>query len=349
MSVDYPAVKKQIEFYFSNSNFRKDTFLREAAASDAEGFVPISTLLTFNKLKSLTTDADEIVKAVADSESVVVSDDKLKIRRAAPLPEVDNSKECTLYVKGYPTSDPDVTIESITEQFSPYGKVCMVRLRKDNSKAFKGSCFIEFEKSESVDAAIEAAHKDGVVTLSYKDTPFLCVMKLGEWLERKSNKSKGKKADTSATDNEDNAAGKRKREDNDDGDESKNESKGVEFTPGQIIKVTGVPSTSSLYDLKDVFKVLGDVKYVDYTSGAEDAFVRMGSAEAAETVLKALAAGEVKVGDESVVLSGSLMEGEEETSYWEKIGQNSGRSSSGGRGRGRGGRGRGRGGKRTRR
>jgi hypothetical protein len=37
----------------SDSNFRRDKFLREKAAEDADGFVPLPTLLTFNRLKAL--------------------------------------------------------------------------------------------------------------------------------------------------------------------------------------------------------------------------------------------------------------------------------------------------------
>lgn len=50
-------IKKQVEFYFSDSNFRKDKFLREKANADPDGFVPITVLLTFNRLKSLTMGA----------------------------------------------------------------------------------------------------------------------------------------------------------------------------------------------------------------------------------------------------------------------------------------------------
>mmetsp|Transcript_4762 Transcript_4762/g.4810 ORF Transcript_4762/g.4810 Transcript_4762/m.4810 type:complete len:245 (+) Transcript_4762:75-809(+) len=220
------TIQKQIEFYFSDSNFRKDTFLREAALSDSEGFVPISTLLTFNKLKKLTTNIEEIVHSIESSNIVEASADGLKIRRKYPLPAVDNSKECTLYVKGFPLEDSDVTIEAITEQFSTYGNVCMVKLRKDIHKKFKGSCFIEFDQPSAVDAAVAAANQNGTVTLSFKETPYLCVMKLGEWLERKAAKSgKGEKKNNNNNNNSNNnnnddtttGSGKRKR------DESKSE------------------------------------------------------------------------------------------------------------------------------
>ena len=48
-------VLKQIEFYFSDSNFRHDKFLQAEAAKDEAGFVMIDVLLTFKRLQSITT------------------------------------------------------------------------------------------------------------------------------------------------------------------------------------------------------------------------------------------------------------------------------------------------------
>eukprot|EP00341_Mesodinium_pulex_P012839 CAMPEP_0116925232 /NCGR_PEP_ID=MMETSP0467-20121206/23996_1 /TAXON_ID=283647 /ORGANISM="Mesodinium pulex, Strain SPMC105" /LENGTH=352 /DNA_ID=CAMNT_0004604237 /DNA_START=50 /DNA_END=1109 /DNA_ORIENTATION=+ len=318
---DASTIKRQIEFYFSDSNFRKDTFLREAAAEDTDGFVPIATLLTFNKLKNMTTDSLAIANAVSESISVVVSEDKSKIRRAVPLPDDDKSKECTLYVKGFPENDDTVTIEAITEQFSAYGNVCMVRLRKDNiTRQFKGSCFVEYDSPDAVAAAIAAAHDDEKkVTLCYKETPFLCVMSLEDWLGRKAAKRGGGGGDA--------GAGKRKREadGNASDDESAAEPKEVTFTPGLIIRLSGVPTDASLFALKDAVKAHGELRYVEYAAGTDTAFARMGDEASAGTAIKALTAGEVKVGEEGAeaVLKGELLVGEEEHAYWQKIGKGS--------------------------
>jgi hypothetical protein len=60
------------QFYFSDSNSRKDTFLRAASETDPEGLVPIATLLIFNKLKALTSDAAIVASAAKESEVVAV-------------------------------------------------------------------------------------------------------------------------------------------------------------------------------------------------------------------------------------------------------------------------------------
>ena len=48
MSTSDLKALKQLEFYFSDSNFRRDNFLRGKADENEEGFVEIAVLLTFN-------------------------------------------------------------------------------------------------------------------------------------------------------------------------------------------------------------------------------------------------------------------------------------------------------------
>ena len=332
------AIRKQIEFYFSDSNFRKDTFLRAASESDPEGFVPIATLLTFNKLKALTTDVAEIVKAVEGSEVVTVSEDGLKIRRTSELPATDNSKECTIYVKGYPTDTDEVTIDSVREQFSPYGEVALVRLRREPaSRTFKGSVFVEFKEKDSALAALAAAHNaEGAVTLTYKDKPFDCVMSLQDWVERRNAKKKGNKNNSETTPEE--TSGKRKA------DEIEEDN----YTPGLIIKVEGVPAEATLFQLKDALKAHGDVKYVDFTAGETSATVRTADETSTKAVMDAIEKG-ITVLPETPVITATLLTGEEESNYWKIIAAAS-KAGAGKRGHkgGRGGRGRGRGNKRAR-
>lgn len=336
---DHAAIKKQIEFYFSDSNFRKDTFLRAASETDPEGFVPIATLLTFNKLKALTTDASVVAVAVKDSEVVAVSEDGTKLRRVSDLPVTDSSKERTLYVKGYPVSDADVTIESVSAQFSDYGRVLMVRLRKDPAtKQFKGSAFIEFEDEAAMNKAHEAANQGGVVSLSYKGVPFLCVMRINDWLQRKADKKSKTKRGGEASGEAAAAGSKRKRDGEDDEPEK------VQFTEGLLIKISNVPEATTLYQIKDAFKPFGDLKYVEYENASGHAFLRMGSKEAADAVMAKINAG-MALAEGHANVTAYVLAGEEEVAYWTKIGTESGKRANanarGGRGGGRGGRGRG--------
>jgi hypothetical protein len=56
-------VLKQLEFYFSDSNFPADKFLRGEAEKSEDGLsVPIETILSFKKMKNLGATQEMIVK-----------------------------------------------------------------------------------------------------------------------------------------------------------------------------------------------------------------------------------------------------------------------------------------------
>jgi lupus La protein len=314
-------IRKLIEFYFSDANYRRDTFLRCAAENDAEGFVPISILLTFNKLKSLTTDEAVVAAAVKDSTEVILSEDETRIRRKDSLPSDDNSKGRTLYAKGFPTDNEKVTVEYVTDAFSVFGKVLMVRFRKDPAtKTFKGSCFVEFSNDIEMKNAVEKTNADPEnVKISEDGFKLACVLPLAEWLERK--EAKRKLVKEKKTDKGGKGPTKRAREgdaaDEEDSKVAKTEKK-VEFTPGLILKVTNIPTGATLYELKDLFKTKGEIKFVDFESGESLAYIRMANTEAATTVVAAIREG-LKTQEDGVSLEGTLLEGDEELAYWTKI------------------------------
>ena len=62
-------VKRQIEYYFSDENLETDIFLRRKM--DALGFIPLSVIASFNRVKSLSQDPQLIVEAVRSSEDVL--------------------------------------------------------------------------------------------------------------------------------------------------------------------------------------------------------------------------------------------------------------------------------------
>lgn len=326
-------IKRQVEFYFSDSNYRKDTFLRAAAESDPEGFVPISVLLTFNKLKSMTTNVSEVAAAIEDSDALVLNATKDKVKRAEPLPDVDTSAERTLYVKGYPTDDADVTIESITTYFSQFGKVNMVKMRKTLEKTFKGSVLVEFGTVAEMEAALKATHE-------YKGKPFIQVSTFADWNNEKQAFSSKRK-------------GEKRKIDDVSGDKNDAEpEEEVQFESGLVFRISGIPVAATALNVKEFFKTItDDVKFVDLTENAT-AVLRVANQEAAKKIVAASSLEMTVDGDETKhLLTATLLTGTEESNYWSKFrdtmrGRGDKRQG-GGRGRG-GGRG-GRGGKRQRR
>ncbi|VDD75232.1 unnamed protein product [Mesocestoides corti] len=81
----------QIEFYFSENNLVRDTFLRRHM--DSSGWVPISVIAKFNRVASLSTDLNKIIKALLPSQVVEVDTSGMRVRcRDRPTHWVIRSK-----------------------------------------------------------------------------------------------------------------------------------------------------------------------------------------------------------------------------------------------------------------
>jgi hypothetical protein len=340
-------VRVQVDFYFDDANFVKDKWLQTESKKDPEGFVSLDKLLTFNKLKALVGDDKSlVVTAVADSSVVTLSADKLSIRRThTDLPPDAVSRARTLYVKGFPENDASVTIESIKAQFETYGKVLLVRLRKDpGTKLFKGSAFIEYESEEHVSKAVVAAYAvtkyTGDVKLSWvskPEEPYKCVMLFNDWIERKHakkarlEKSKAKLGEKRAAGGTEDVPSKKR---------AKVEEPPPTFVKGLVLKVSGLPAADcTALTVKDRLKEFGEVKFVDFKTGETEALVRLASVEACAAVLAAVSAG-LKLdaaATDAPSLTAAILEGEaEETYYKGRFGHKGGGGRGGGRGRGRG-------------
>uniref|UniRef100_A0A0K2T3T2 Larelated protein 1like [Oreochromis niloticus] n=1 Tax=Lepeophtheirus salmonis TaxID=72036 RepID=A0A0K2T3T2_LEPSM len=72
-----PFVKSQIEYYFSETNLLKDFYLRRKM--DTEGYIPISFVCSFPRMRALTQDVKVILQSVKES-SIVEVKDELKLR-----------------------------------------------------------------------------------------------------------------------------------------------------------------------------------------------------------------------------------------------------------------------------
>ncbi|KAJ2860741.1 hypothetical protein GGH94_005333 [Coemansia aciculifera] len=72
-------VRAQVEYYFSVENLCKDIFFR--TQMDPDGFVPLTLISGFNRLKAVTTDSELIRGALVDSEIVELSDSQDRVRK----------------------------------------------------------------------------------------------------------------------------------------------------------------------------------------------------------------------------------------------------------------------------
>ncbi|KAG7532493.1 Winged helix DNA-binding domain superfamily [Arabidopsis thaliana x Arabidopsis arenosa] len=155
---------RQVEYYFSDENLPTDKFLLNAMTRNKKGFVPISTIATFHKMKKLTRDHALIVSALKESSFLVVSSDEKKVKRLSPLPEVRDPKIFTVLVENLPEDHSD---ENIREIFGKAGSIKSVSICDPNAaeepeKGAKKEKFIRtrlhaFVEYETVEAAEKAA------------------------------------------------------------------------------------------------------------------------------------------------------------------------------------------------
>lgn len=147
-------IKKQVEFWFGDVNLHKDRFLKKLIEDSRDGYVDISVLTTFNRMKKMSTDVKLIARALKNSFLVEVNLEGTKVRRQKPLG--DNPKDVdtrTVYVELLPK---DVKHGWIERVFSKCGNVVYISIpRYKTSGHSKGFAFIEFETEEQAQKAIE--------------------------------------------------------------------------------------------------------------------------------------------------------------------------------------------------
>ncbi|RDX70488.1 La-related protein 1C, partial [Mucuna pruriens] len=106
----HSKIVNQIDYYFSNENLIKDTFLRQNM--DDQGYVPVKLIAGFNKVMHLTDNIQIILDAVRTSSVVEVQGDKIRRRndwrRWIMPPPVKFSKSTTLGVL-----NPDTLAEQV--------------------------------------------------------------------------------------------------------------------------------------------------------------------------------------------------------------------------------------------
>ncbi|KAK7039130.1 La ribonucleoprotein domain member 1B, partial [Halocaridina rubra] len=66
-------IKKQVEYYFSEDNLANDIFMRRKMSK--EGYIPVSLIASFNRMKQLTQDVKLIIDACKTSDKLEVKEE----------------------------------------------------------------------------------------------------------------------------------------------------------------------------------------------------------------------------------------------------------------------------------
>ncbi|CAJ0575405.1 unnamed protein product, partial [Mesorhabditis spiculigera] len=88
-TIDVGALRKQLEYYFTNDNLQQDFWLRRHMNTD--GYVPIGMIMQFPRVRHMTQDPRIIVRVLRESDKVEVDDAGERVRpvenpEAWPLP-----------------------------------------------------------------------------------------------------------------------------------------------------------------------------------------------------------------------------------------------------------------------
>ncbi|XP_051823085.1 la-related protein 7 isoform X1 [Antechinus flavipes] len=171
-------IAKQVDFWFGDANLHKDRFLREQIEKSRDGYVDISLLVSFNKMKKLTTDGKLIARALKSSSVVELDLEGTRVRRRQPLGEKPKDvDDRTVYVELLPKNVNHSWIERV---FGKCGNVVYISIPHYKSTGDpKGFAFVEFETKEQADKAIEflnnppeeAPRKPGMFPKTVKNKP----------------------------------------------------------------------------------------------------------------------------------------------------------------------------------
>lgn len=167
-SDDAAEIRRQVEFYFSDSNLPIDRFLLEETGGPENKPFPLRTIHQFKRMRHFQP-FSAVVDAVKGSDFLVVND-KEEVSRQIPLDSkftldvmkngellTDATMLRSIYAKGFGEEKSRTAFE-IEELFEPYG-VRGVRLRREKDGTFKGSCFIEFDSEEAAKQFLEMEEK----------------------------------------------------------------------------------------------------------------------------------------------------------------------------------------------
>ncbi|KAJ5753023.1 hypothetical protein N7520_009940 [Penicillium odoratum] len=157
---DPVEIRKQVEFYLSDSNLPLDKFLLSKVGGSANNAVPLELLHSFKRMRRFQP-FSAIVEALKTAETVELVDNDTAVKRKVPLPESvttevndegikvweDKTMPRSIYAKGFGREEPSTQYD-IEKFFETYGPINAIRLRRGDDRGFKGSVFVEFASEE---------------------------------------------------------------------------------------------------------------------------------------------------------------------------------------------------------
>lgn len=306
------SIVEQIEYYFGDFNMMKDKFLR-AEIQKNDGWVPIKTLLRFNRLAALTKNEDVVLAAFKSnpSELMEVNEENKSLRRnpnrAIPEPG-ENWRNViatrSVYIKGFPTET--TTLDDILKFMQTFGKIDNVFKRCYFDKAlkewkFKGSAYVTFPTREEAESFL------AIGSVKFNGNELIKKWQL-DYVEEK----KTERIETKIKIKEE----KEKLLKDQAQSELKNDGK---LPTGALIKLDGLEEGLSLSALKKKLseELKWNVGFVDYTAGEPNAYVRLQEENSAKDSLSKLTDNSFEI--DGITIKAEAVEGEKEVEVLQKM------------------------------
>ncbi|XP_050586673.1 la protein homolog [Bombus affinis] len=312
-------IKNQIEFYFGDVNMQRDKFLIEQTKLD-EGWIPMTIMLNFKLLASMSQDINVILEAVKSSELMEISEDRKKIRRSPkhPLPiyneEYRKAQEAkTVYLKGFPLQGTTIEkLKTFLSDYEPFDNIVMRKyVDKEKKFQFKGSIFVQFKTLENAKAfMVRESVKYGDTELIKMWSSDYSQSKIQERESRRQKRSEMKTKKSESVDME-----SEKTECN---DKEKESDKVNLFPKGCVIYFTNVPDECIREDIKECLGELGaNVAFVDFNKGDTVGYARLQGENDAKTVIDKMHESKISIRGKDVTCC--VLESEEEEKYFLKV------------------------------
>lgn len=184
------ALIRQLRFYFSDANLRRDKFLQSKVGADGREWMDVGVLASFNRVAAMTRDAGEISAALTEVAEVELSPDGARVRRLEPvaLASREVTEARTVYVENLPHGMGQSQLEQLlSSAVGPVTYVALPRFEWPEARPSKGYAFVEFVHERdavrattmSVDAAPRRTEQHGAEPPPAR---LLRVMLKREWL-----------------------------------------------------------------------------------------------------------------------------------------------------------------------
>ncbi|KAL8160337.1 hypothetical protein V2J09_001874 [Rumex salicifolius] len=116
----------QVEYYFSDINLATTDHLIRFMNKDSGGYVPISVVSSFKKIKALVSSNSQLADVLRNSTKLVVSEDGKKVKRRHPLTGPDMEElQCRIIVSE--NLPEDHCYQNLMKVFSSVGSVKSIR------------------------------------------------------------------------------------------------------------------------------------------------------------------------------------------------------------------------------